>query len=821
MLKIQPLPSSRLHATFDPARIPWDDSRAIPLPRNGGNGRNPLQPRAMQALDLALHIRSTGYNVYLAGEPNLGRCHMLLNYLRPLARKAATPPDLVYVHNFADQDSPQLLSLPAGMGKKFKENLNLLVKGISRELARRLESGAFVKRRAKLVDSYQKTRTGLLHTMNNVAAHKGFHLEADDGGSLTLYPLVGGKRLADEDFDQLDATVRLKLKRQGEDAARAISVFVRQLTKVEETFHDEERDLERDVMTQVLHNLLTPLRRKMRKACDCSRLNDYFDALHEDILRNIDAFLPRETPPSPQTSPGGDHVHMQPPQDSPLCIYDVNVFVDNSATEGAPIIVDDHPTLTNLLGCIERESELGALVTDFTLIKAGSLHKANGGYLVLHIDDVLQYPSAWEGLLRALRSNSARMEDSGDTPDSAMRTKGISPEALPLDLKVILIGCDDLYETLLANDDRFSKLFRIKAQLDNVTERNAAGVRYYLSVMARIIHDEALLPFDRTALAWLVDLGSHICEDQRRLSLKFTQLREMMLEANALGVMRKQTVISADILEEAYAARAYRVNLMESIFMEEYDREMIKVRTSGQAVGQVNGLSVMSYGDFEFGLPHRIACTAGVGHEGIIDLEREAELGGPIHTKAMMILKSCLTSLFARRKPLILSGSLYFEQSYAGIEGDSASGAELAALLSALAEVPVRLDLAFTGAVSHTGQIMAVGGVTRKIEGFFNVCARHGLTGTQGVLIPADNVDHLMLSPDVLRAVEEKKFAIYPVTSMEEALFLLTGLPAGKRRKDDTFTPGSLYALVDRRLEQLGHYAQHAFDAKRRKRRGK
>ncbi|WP_300806550.1 ATP-binding protein [uncultured Desulfovibrio sp.] len=818
MLKIQPLPSSRLHATFDPAKIPWDDSSSIPLPRNGGNGRNPFQPRAMQALDLALNIHSTGYNVYLSGEPHLGRCHMLLNYLRPLARKATPPPDLVYVHNFADQDSPQLFSLPAGMGKKLKQGLNALVEAISKELMRRLEAGSFVKQRAKLMDSYQKTRTGLLHKMNNVAAHKGFHLEADDSGSLTLYPLVGGKRLADEEFDQLDAAVRLKLKRQGEDVARAISVFVRQLSKVEETFHDEERDLERDVMTQVLHSLLTPLRQKMLKACDCPRLSEYFDALHEDILRNTDAFLPRETPPGP-AAPGPDPLHAQPPQEPPLYRYDVNVFVDNSATEGAPIIVEDHPTLTNLLGCIERESELGALVTDFTLIKSGSLHKANGGYLILHIDDVLQHPAAWEGLLRALRSNSARMEDNSDAPDSGMRTKGISPEALPLNLKVILIGCDDLYETLLVNDDRFGKLFRIKAQMDDVTERNAAGVRYYLSVMARIIHDEELLPFDRTALAWLVDLGSHICEDQRRLSLKFTQLREMMIEANALATMRKQTMIGAEILEEAYAARAYRVNLTESIFMEEYDREMIKVRTSGHAVGQVNGLSVMSYGDFEFGLPHRIACTVGVGHEGIIDLEREAELGGPIHTKAMMILKSCLTNLFARRKPLVLSGSLYFEQSYAGIEGDSASGAELAALLSALAEVPVRLDLAFTGAVSHTGQIMAVGGVTRKIEGFFKVCARHGLTGTQGVLIPADNVDHLMLAPDVLQAVEDKKFAIYPITCIEEALFLLTGLPAGKRRKDDTFTPGSLYALVDRRLEQLGEYAQNAFDSKRRKRR--
>ena len=290
-----------------------------------------------------------------------------------------------------------------------------------------------------------------------------------------------------------------------------------------------------------------------------------------------------------------------------------------------------------------------------------------------------------------------------------------------------------------------------------------------------------------------------------------------MIEGDALAGMEGAEIVTGDIMERSYAARTYRANLVEEIFMEEYDREMIKVCTSGSAIGQVNGLSVTGYGDFEFGLPHRISCTVGVGHEGIIDLEREAELGGPIHTKAMMILKSYLINLFARKKPLVLAGSLYFEQSYAGIEGDSASGAELVALLSALADVPVRLDLAFTGAVSHSGQIMAVGGVTRKIEGFFKVCARHGLTGSQGVIIPHDNVDHLMLSPDVLQAVEKGQFAIYAVRSIEEALTLLTGLPVGRRRKDDTFTPGSLYDMVDRRLERLGDYAQNSF---RRTRKG-
>ena len=806
----QPLPTTRLHATLDPARIPWEDSRTIPVPQTGSNRKNPFQPRAMQALDLALQIRAAGYNVYISGEADLGRTHMLLSYLEPRARKLPTPPDLLYVQNFADADRPCLLSLPAGQGQKFKRFLKETLERVCKELNRRFDAASYVKQRAQLVSRFQSVRSTLLHKMNSVAVGKGFNLDMDDSGSLTLYPLVEGKRLSEEEFERLDNNLRHSLKRKGDSLVQAMAGFMRQLSKAEESFHDDERDLERQTLGQVLESLLAPAQERFLKSCKAPGLEDFFTALRADILEHIEAFLP----PEPLQLQGGEpHA---PPHVGYQSRYAVNVLVDNGATSGAPIVVEDHPTAVNLLGCVERESEMGALVTDFTLIRPGSLHKANGGFLVLHIEDLLQHPPAWEGLLRALRSGQARIEDSSDMPEGAMRTKGISPEALPLNLKVVLIGGEALYESLLINDDRFAKLFRIKAHMTDVAERTAGNIRHYLGHISRIISLNDLPPFDRGALAWLVDLGSHLCEDQRRLSLKFPLLREMMIEAAALAEMRGLATVDAPVLEEAYAARIYRANLVEDIFMEEYDREMIKVRTSGSAIGQVNGLSVTLHGNFEFGLPHRISCTVGVGHDGIIDLEREAELGGPIHTKAMMILVSYLTDLFARKKPLVLSGSLYFEQSYAGIEGDSASGAELAALLSALADVPVRLDLAFTGAVSHSGQIMAVGGVTRKIEGFYKVCARRGLTGTQGVIIPHDNVDHLMLSPEVLRAVEGGQFAIYPVRRIEEALALLTGLPAGRRRKNGTFTSGSLYDRVDKRLERLGDHAHNAYRRTRR-----
>ncbi len=815
MSKIAPLPPHKLHVAMDVARVPWESSTDIPrsAPRNGY--KSLLQPRALQALELALHITAGGYNIYLSGEANLGRTYTLCEFLTPRARKAAQPPDLLYVNNFADPDRPTLIAVPAGQGRKLKKSLGDVLAKVRKELPSRFETDSYVKQRAQILDKFQDVRSNLLKKMDVIAGDKGFNLDVDENGGLTLYPMVEGKRLSEEEFDRLDAELRQTLKRKGDTLLHAMAGLMRQLSRAEQSFKADERSLEREVVRQVLEELLTPLEERALRTCAVEKLKGYFKDLRDDILDNVEGFLPREALSGPGPQPQAELHLSQAPQESDTYRYDINVFVDNSDTVGAPIIVDDHPTTSNLMGCVEREAEMGTLVTDFTLIKAGSLHRANGGFLILHLEDILQYPNAWEGLLRALRSGAARIEEPGEGLDAATRSKGIEPEPLELQLKVVLIGSEDMYESLLVNDDRFPKLFKIKAHMADATDRNALGIKAYLSRIARIIDESALLPFDRQALAWLVDFGSRIVEDQRKLSLKFPLLRELMIEASAMAGMKGAELVESATLEDAYEARTYRANLVEEIFMEEYDREMIKVRTSGTAIGRVNGLSVTWHGDFEFGLPHQISCTVGVGHGGIIDLEREAELGGPIHTKAMMILKSYLVDQFARKKPLVLTGSLCFEQSYAGIEGDSASGAELAALLSAISETPVRLDLAFTGALSQSGQIMAVGGVSRKIEGFFKVCARHGLTGSQGVIIPQDNVDHLMLSPRIVEAVEQGKFAVYPVQTIEEALELLTGLPAGRRRKDGTFRRDTLYDRVDRRLHELGLYAPNGHQKRR------
>lgn len=803
MTKLSPLAADKLRARLDPERVPYKDSTAIP--KNGR--RHAPQQRAMEALELGLHITAHGFNIYLAGESDLGRSFLLRELLTPRAKKGATPPDLIYVFNFQDHDAPRLIRLAPGQGRKLKTALGKAFSAIQKDVDLRLEGNAHMRRRTSLMDSFQTRRERLLKRMNQLAGAHGFNLGSDETGGMTLYPLVEGKRLNEQEYESLEEGLRNELKQKGDSLMEPISGFLRKLARAEQDFQNKERGLERDLVSEVLDIVLEPLAERFLPHCASDDLARFFKDLRNDTLDNLDAVMPPDPGMGPQGQaqgrPGQPPLFPMdgPAQDFLAARYDVNLFVDNAETSGAPLVFEDHPTLSNLMGCIEREAELGALVTDFTLIKAGSIHRANGGYLVVHMEDVLQHPAAWEAMLRALRAKISRIEDAGEEDSS--KTKGLHPEPVPLNLKIILVGKEDLYEMLLIADERFSKLFKIKAHLTEHMQRDGSAIKIYLSHIRRIIEDDNLLPFDRDALAGLVDYGSRIIEDQRKLSLKFPRLREIMVEASAWASLKGAPVVTGELLEKARDARTFRSNLVEEAFMEEYDRGIIKVSTSGKAVGKVNGLAVTFYGDFEFGLPHLISCTVGAGSGGIIDLERDAQLGGPIHTKAMMILKSYLVGAFAHNKPLMLTGSLGFEQSYAGIEGDSASGAELAALLSALSQVPIRLNLAFTGAVGQDGCVMAVGGVTRKIEGFFEVCKRHGLTGSQGVILPRDNIAHVFLHDDVIDAVKAGRFHIYTVEHITEAMEILTGMPPGRLRKDGTYTPGSLYRMVDERLKEL------------------
>jgi len=786
------LSPDRLRAVLDPSRVPYADSTEIP----DRNVYPRFQPRAIQALSLALQIKGNEHNIYVSGEPNMGRTYFVKSFLQPAASKGKTPRDWIYLYNFEDSDRPVAVSLPAGTGRRLKQEQQKAMTLIKQEIPGRFEKDAFQKKHERMLKKYNAKRDELFGRMDATAAKENFSLSLDEDGVLTLSPIVDGNVVSDKDFDKLEPRARKKFKAKGEELLARVSSILRQINRNETAMRDSETDLHRETARGVMADCFAPMAEKFKKHPE---LVEYFKAVTDEVVDNVDQFMPRDNSLAgllPEGAPGGEDFFTR---------FEVNLFVDNGKTHGAPVVVEDHPTAFNLLGSIEREAELGALYTDFTLIKAGSLHQANGGFLILNIEDLLSNPNSWEGLLRALRSGKSRIEDPVDPEQVRART--IQPTPVDLSLKVVLIGTDEHYEALLLGDDRFAKFFKLKAHLQAAASRDAANVRNYLYVIGGIARECGLLPFNREAMAGLVDFASRLVEDQKRLSLYTPLVRERMIEASAVARMAGREVVGPAELNEAVRAKDYRVNLYEEEFMADYDRQVIKVATHGQATGLANGLSVTMFGDYEFGLPHQISCTVGVGHGGIIDLEREAQLGGPIHTKGMMIIKSYLVRLFAQDKPIVLTGSLCFEQSYAGIEGDSASGAELASLLSALSGVPVNLSYAFTGAVSQSGAIMAVGGVNRKIEGFFEVCRRRKLTGRQGVILPADNVVNLMLKDEVVQAVAEGKFHIFPVTSIEEAMFILTGMRCGTRGKNGKFPTDSLYHRVDHRLAELSRLA--------------
>jgi predicted ATP-dependent protease len=783
-----------LRAACDPASLPFADSRDIP-DDPGALART--QPRAHAALGLALSIGGREHHVYLAGEPSMGRTHFARRFLDPAAAKGQVPPDWLYVHNFDDPDRPRAISLPAGQGKGFKAALAKAVTDLREEIPARFEREAYQTEKQTLLRGYNADRETVLDEMEAKAKSEGYSLFVDDQSGFTLYPLLEGKVVSDDEFERLDPELKKALKTKGDRLLEEMGTALRRLSKEERGYRDREKDLERATAGEVVDAHLAGLA-EFRAASPA--IEQYLTAMRADILDNLDAFMPQAAPAAPPPHAEGGF-----PEDI-FYRYEANLFVDNGQLSGAPVVIEDHPTYFNLMGCIERESEMGALYTDFTLIKAGSLHRANGGFLIIRVDDISANIGAWEGLLRALRSGLGRVEDPAEGGEH-VRTRTIEPEPVPLDLKVVLVGPDEAYELLLYNDERFGKLFKLKAHLQETMPRTQDNVLVYLTLAATVIREAGLPPFDRAALAGLVEYASLLAEDQARLSLKLPLARELMIEAAALARGEGAEMVGAAHLEKARRARDFRVNLYEEEYLEEYDRQMIKVATTGEAVGRANGLSVRMFGDYAFGLPHQIACTVGVGHGGILDLEREAELGGPIHTKGMMILKSYLLGRFAQDKALVMTGSLCFEQSYAEVEGDSASGAELAALLSALAERPIKLCYAMTGAVSQSGAILAVGGLNEKIRGFFAVCRRRGLTGEQGVLLPADNVVNLMLDDDILEAVDKGRFRIYPVTTIEEVMEILTGIPAGTPGPDGKFPPGTLYALVDERLARLARFA--------------
>jgi lon-related putative ATP-dependent protease len=757
------------------------------------------QERAARSLNFGLGIDTRGFNIYVAGLPGTGRTTTVRRFLEDRARTAEIPSDWCYVNNFKDPSRPQALKLPPGRAKEMQSDISHLIDGIKQDIRSAFESEEYIAQRGQTVKQFENQRDEMIQEMNNQATQAGFLIQASPVGLVTV-PLRDGKPIPEEEFEQLDPEEKDRISKESEKLQSEINSTIRQAKRFERQAQEAVEKLDREVVAYTIKHPIDELKEKYGQL---SQVIEYLEALQEDILGNSSQFRADES--EDETPP---ILRFTRPKVDPHRKYQVNILIDNGALEGAPVIIERNPTYSNLFGRIEQEAQFGALITDFTLIRSGSLHRANGGYLVMGIEDLLRNPFSWEGLKRALANEEISIEDISERI-GLITTKSLQPEAIPLSVKVLLIGTAEIYHLLRAYDEDFSELFKVKAEFDTQMDRSDENVSNYASFVCTICEEENLLHLDVSALAKVVEYGSRLAEDQSKLSTRFRDIADILREASYYASQQGSELVKDDHINQAIEERIYRSNLIQERVAEMIERDIIKIESRGELVGQVNGLSVIDLGDLTFGRPSRITASVSLGREGLIDIEREAKMGGPIHTKGVMIIAGYLSEKFAQDKPLSLSARLVFEQSYAGVEGDSASSTELYAILSSLAGIPIKQSIAVTGSVNQKGEIQAIGGVNEKIEGYFEICKARGLSGDQGVMIPESNVENLMLKEEVVEAVRAGKFHVWPVGTIDEGIGILTGIEAGQKLDDGSFPEGSINDRVNHRLLE---YAENLRD---------
>ncbi|HEU5101892.1 MAG TPA: AAA family ATPase [Roseiflexaceae bacterium] len=755
------------------------------------------QPRAVAALRFGLEVHDSGFNLYVAGPPGIGKMTAVRTFLEQVAGTKTPPADWCYVHNFDDPYQPQAHRLPAGRGRKLQQDMQHTIAEVRRAIARAFEGEAYNAQRAEIGQAMNDQREALLARLNERATQDGFLLRMTPMG-IALIPAANGRPLSDQEFDALPEAARAELLERHNKLQVELEATLKEGRAIERAAQDKLQELDRQVVLSVVGGSFEDLGEQYR---DLPEIAAYLQAVQNDIQEHSEIFRERSAPAG-GAAPEGMAVATPWLQELPFRKYQVNMLVDNSKQSGAPVVVEINPSYPNLFGRIEKETLFGALSTDFTLIKAGSLHQASGGYLVLPIQDLLRNPFSWDALKRALRSHAAQIEDVGERM-GFVATKGLRPQPIPLDVKVVLVGPPLLYDLLSTYDEAFPELFKVRADFDTRMERSPENIRQLTTFFGTFCAKEQLKPLDASGVARLLEHATRLAEDQAKFSAHVGALADVIREAQYWTDRAGVAQMSAAEVQQAIDAKVYRSSQMREHIQELIANGTLLIDTAGACVGQVNGLSVVSLGDYEFGRPSRITASVGPGKGDIVDIEREVALGGPIHSKGMLILSGYLRATYAHDLPLTLSARLVFEQSYAGVEGDSASSAELYALLSALAGLPIKQGIAVTGSVNQHGEIQAIGGVNQKIEGFFEVCQARGLTGEQGVLIPRSNLRHLMLRADVVDAVRAGQFHIWAISTIGEGIELLTGMRAGTRQLDGEFPDATVNGRVNRRLREF------------------
>ncbi len=798
------VPADKLRWQCDPAVFDFECTRDLaPLREFIG------QDRAIRAIEFGLSMTRDGYNIYVAGLTGTGKTSVVKAYIQRLLKErqaeeqARHPGDWCYLYNFTDPDRPQVLNLPKGKGKPFRDQISKLLQRLKEELAKAFSSEEYKEARKKVVEENQAEQQKLFAEIGREAQQQGFSFQVTQLGP-SLIPLIDDKPVSQEQYMALEESVRKGIEAKRAELLKRIQATFEEARELERQTTEKVQDTDKAIADFTVSRLFDGLIQQYQES---TNIGQYLADLKSFTLDHLDIFKQGEEPPPPilgipasQITRGGD----------PFLPFQVNVFIDNSATEGPPVIIEANPSYANLFGKIERRFLLGGYLSDHTMLKPGALHLANGGYLLVSAGEVMSNAGVWPALKRAIKTKEARIEDPFEQ-FGLIAPQGLRPQPMPIDVKIVLIGDSALYHLLSMYDEDFWEIFKVKADFNFELDRTKDNLREFAAFIAGCCEECEMRHFDRTGVARVVEYASRMVADQNKLSARFAQIKELVEEAEYWAGKDDASLVSGQHVEKAVEERLFRHNLPDERIREMIERGTIMIDVDGGVVGQVNGLSVYSLGDITFGRPSRITCKTFLGRGGVINIERESQLSGRIHDKGVLILNGYMGWKYAQDKPLSLSASLCFEQSYEGIDGDSASSAELYALLSSLSGLPIRQNIAITGSVNQTGEIQPIGGVNQKIEGFFQVCQARGLNQHQGVMIPRQNLENLMLRGDVVSAVEEGRFHIYAVSTIDQGMEVLTGVAASGKREDGTYLEATVNYQVNKQLQEMAARLKHFY----------
>lgn len=785
--------ADHLHKQIDLSQIPFKTTNDVqPLSSVIG------QERAVSSINFALEIDDSGYNVFVTGSYGTGRTTIVSDLLNRAARNRTVPADLIFVYNFSNPDEPNVLHLPAGCALRFKKRMNRVILSLSTDLQKTFDSKRYQDSRNDIIEKFQNAKQNMYEEVEKKAASLDIQIKSTNVGFATL-PIVDGKALKGKEFLQLTQDQQKLINNNAGIVQKKLQQMIRKMNLIDKELDEKIDQLNEDVARFVVDNHFEDM---IETYHDSTDVKNYLEAAADEVVNTVEEFIHDENGTEGKTDPNQNPVQN-------INKYQINVLIDNARQKGAPVVHEANPTYNNLYGRIEKKSYQGYIYTDYTMIKPGSLARANGGYLILDAEQLLKHSYSYEALKRSLRSQELRIEDL-NTFYGYSSTVSLRPDPIPLNLKVILIGHTRIFRMLHNYDEEFRKIFKVRADFDMEVKESKNSIRKYVQFIARVVKEEKLLPFDRSGVTAVLEHGFRLSESQKKLSIRFGELVKTIREASFWAKKRRKKIVTRQEVQLGIEEKVYRNNLVEEKVHESILEKTVNIKVRGAIVGQVNGLAVYSLGDYAFGRPSRITVNTFIGNRGIINIEREAKLSGKIHDKGLLVLSGYFSQKFGQTMPLSFSATITFEQNYGMIDGDSASSTELYALLSSLSGIPIHQGIAVTGSVNQKGQVQAIGGVNEKIEGFFKVCSARKLTGDQGVIIPKANTKNLLLSDSVIDAVKNNQFHIWAVDNIKDGIQILTGVKCGLKHKDGGFTADSIFELVHQKLVHFAE-ASHRF----------